>query len=211
MSTSCETTCLGCGKVYPEDYMDKGIKKCPECLDNLSPRRCTVCNEIQKVPDDFYRKWTDQYGVTKYSADCKTCRKGHKKTSRSLRLEERITDMGISGQRRKERDALVEAYRLKHLGIIADAGMLTEAEWGHTCSYFGGCAICDESHVESRFPWLTPDEGGKYTKRNTIPLCGECVKKIPGKRDPFEWLMVTSMMSEANKERMLNFLIGDDK
>lgn len=63
---------------------------------------------------------------------------------------------------------------------------MTEQEWYKACSYFGGCAFCNNSHIETRQFFIPFKEGGRYSPWNVFPMCGDCaVRIVPRTTNPF--------------------------
>lgn len=88
-------------------------------------------------------------------------------------------------KRLKEADDLVHQW----LGNPAlKFNMLTEDQWLQTVSYFRGCAICDDEHVEARTFLLPFQKGGRYAPWNMLPMCGKCARYSRRMSNPFTWL-----------------------
>jgi len=53
---------------------------------------------------------------------------------------------------------------------------MTEQEWLKNCSYFKGCAMCGEHDIQVRQYFIPRKDGGRYTKKNMIPMCPTCCR-----------------------------------
>lgn len=201
---NCVTHCINCNKEYGPMIMAIGIKYCTDCGYALTPRRCTRCHEIKPVKTGFYNRLKNM----KFETHCRTCRVDTRRDLRALRTEEKVTDMHAGGRRRLAKKAKAVEDAAKHLERIKNETTLTEAEWRGTSVYFNGCALCGETHVEARFPWRTPEEGGKYVKHNMIPLCGKCTKAVPSNKEPLHWLLHTTTVTEERVAKLYAFLLG---
>lgn len=65
---------------------------------------------------------------------------------------------------------------------------VTEEQWIEACSYFEGCAICGEEHIESRQFFVPFEEGGRYAAWNIFPMCGKCSTYARKIKNPFKWI-----------------------
>lgn len=192
------THCMSCGKQHPPEH---NKKFCSECRGWLTPRRCTRCHELKSTKEGFY----SVYNNTEFTPECKECRKKRKVEQRMLRTHGTQSELDRVPQRRQEALAIEENNYAAFKEAIKDRKFLSEAEWYETCSFFGGCALCGEPHIEVRMPWLTPDEGGGYVKYNMIPMCGSCNKKIPTTQHSFRWLYTTGILPSEAKEKLRAF------
>lgn len=89
---------------------------------------------------------------------------------------------------------------------------MTEHEWLKTCSYFNGCAICGNEHIETRQFFIQFTEGGKYTVWNIIPMCSICAKHRFMAANPFIQLkygaFVKLGINEERREKLLVHLMA---
>lgn len=91
---------------------------------------------------------------------------------------------------------------------------LTEKDWLEACSYFGGCAICGNEHIETRHFLLPFKEGGRYAAWNVFPLCLKCSVVTKNYKNPFLWLcrpisrQASKMdLTNEHKQRLIEYFI----
>lgn len=145
--------CPNCGWIHPSSFSPN---KCKKCKTPLHPSRCMTCKKLFNEPLNV-------------RGDCKKCN-----MDRVLKWRAENKD--------KERAKFLRCVKkkeTKYLNKILPFAeqpfvRLTEEEWLDTCSYFGGCAMCPETHIETRRLVLQPKHGGAYTPWNVIPCCGTC-------------------------------------
>lgn len=101
---------------------------------------------------------------------------------------------------------------LASLPTVTSTKTLTEAEWLETCRYFGGCATCGNSHVESRQYFVPFSAGGRYTVWNVFPMCADCAKHLRLISNPFIWLdrrigaKSLEGLTDERRERLIEFI-----
>jgi hypothetical protein len=89
---------------------------------------------------------------------------------------------------------------------------LSEQQWLEACSYFDGCAVCGNEHIEIRQFFVNFKHGGRYTAWNVYPMCGKCATYTRQIENPFVWLdkhLSTSYamgMTEQRAERLVSYL-----
>lgn len=100
--------------------------------------------------------------------------------------------------KRKDRYDAFMQRRLERAGAAFDEWVtdqpamkvMTEEQWLETCSYFEGCCICGDEHIETREFFVPFQEGGRYAVWNILPMCGTCGKTTRTVKNPFEWFDV---------------------
>lgn len=74
----------------------------------------------------------------------------------------------------------------KEIGTLLPSNAITEAQWYEAIKYFNGCAMCKETHVETREFFQPPKDKGMYSVINILPMCGKCSKNYRGAINPFQ-------------------------
>lgn len=163
--------CTGCGWEYPQP----GRLNCRFCNTILPIQVCKAC-KVPKQLSNFDTIFDKRNGVHYPRHQCKAC-EGRRvcANSKAKRL--------VYKQQIKE---LFNEWRT----MITDLTFvpMTEEEWIKTCRYFGGCAICGESHIEVREFFVAFKDGGRYTVWNMFPMCSTCARPLRAARNPFRWM-----------------------
>lgn len=53
---------------------------------------------------------------------------------------------------------------------------MTEDEWLKNCKHFKGCAMCGKNDIQVRQYFIPRKQGGRYTRKNMLPMCPECCR-----------------------------------
>lgn len=160
-------TCKGCGWVYP---IVTPYSTCRFCGRGFTEGICANCGEHS----------TDIIPATKLCRKCYNKRNGEYCKKRVRTTDERQKTVR---RWRAEADERFAAWIDKLSKIKTHT--LTEAEWLETCSYFKGCALCDDEHITTRGYFIRFEDGGKYNACNVIPLCDKCATEIKYQSNPF--------------------------
>jgi hypothetical protein len=145
----------------PTRYGPFADKKCPTCGVVQSPE-----NYHKRGPDKYAKGWQLRY-------QCKECEKvKHKARSYAWvnRKKETYEDMYVTW---KESTRTVPKQNL------------SEDDWHKACSFFGGCTLCSESHIETREFFQKSTDGGQYSKWNILPMCSKCSTMFRTITNPF--------------------------
>lgn len=161
--------CDSCGWVYPPSFNEP---RCRFCGTRFKERFCPDCGQL-KVPYSF---------ESPICADCARRRmreraKGREDTTVGDRVARyRAKHIAISEERYRSWLELITAAPFKPL---------TEEQWLAACRYFGGCALCNNSSIDSRSYFIPYKVGGRYTAWNILPLCEKCETDLKIIVNPF--------------------------
>ena len=160
-------TCTKCGWKFPYSYTKKKCRFCRSYLDTLYCKKCKQNKKLEEFSSGY----------------CKPC------ASRSV-IEHQKRNPEKTRKRKNEAYAKYKQMENEKMNKLLQvkAKTMTEEEWLKICEYFGGCAICEDPHIEVRSFFIPFEEGGKYTAWNMLPLCGKCSASIPRYKNPFIWL-----------------------
>ena len=174
--------CSKCGTVFPKSFV---ALKCSICGTPMEKMVCCKCKQI--LPRSYFT--TRKSGVYKGAINrrCTPCSKAMKKKWDDDNPDRKRARNTAFLERRA--DKADEDYRemLDALATIEFKPM-SEEQWLKTCSYFEGCAICGNEHIESRKFFLQFEHGGKYAVWNILPMCWDCGKHTAKLTNPFKWI-----------------------
>jgi hypothetical protein len=171
----------------PTRYGPFADKKCPTCGEVKSPE-----NYPKRGPDKYSTGWQLRY-------QCKECEKVKHK-ARSYAWVNRKKEM-YEGMYTTWKESITAAPKQN----------LSEEDWHKACSFFGGCALCGFSHIETREFFQKSTKGGQYSKYNIVPMCGKCSTMFRTIVNPF--LLYTPFKSfgitvpEDRVNKLLEYLV----
>ena len=196
-----QRTCSKCSWVFPSSYHQTA---CKFCKTRFPIQFCNTCKEW--VPTgEFHTRGTY------LQRDCKACASKIVSKWHIAHAEETaIYKKQWYLNRRAEFDAFYEEW--KSLTSSVTFKVLTEEQWLQTCSYFNGCAFCDETHIETREFLVGFQHGGRYAPWNMLPVCGNCSIRTRTAENPFIWMdkFIGSRrdISDEKRERLLEYFIS---
>lgn len=128
--------------------------------------QCHKCG-IRKPPSSFRNLNCNDYR-------CKDC-ENERSRNYNRKNREAVNEASRNSKARYNEEC-IEAFAdlISLTKTLKDYHTLTEEEWAVTCSYFDGCALCSDEHIEGRKMFLLAKDGGRYTFFNVIPVCGKC-------------------------------------
>lgn len=188
--------CSECNWEYPSSY---NSPTCKFCRGEMSPKLCSECDE--RKPLDMFYVVSSGPRKGKHLSKCIPCRES--KEQQKAMNRDKTKELDASRIATAKHDAKVRAECADLLMRLKDAlpkQSMTEAEWMEVCSHFGGCAVCGEEHIETRFFFIDIQDGGKYAKGNVLPMCGRHAKFTKRKSNPFLWL--TPRMGQGRRLKL---------
>lgn len=207
-------TCPKCKWKYDLDYY---FNKCPDCKVEFDVKRCKVCKEPK--PIDMFHLQNKKGSRDNRCRDCEN--------KRNLKYDKDNPD------KHRERTQRHRDRRRKRAGELYDEWvkttnvpfkLMSESEWLETCSYFNGCAICGEEHIETREFFIRFQDGGRYAPWNMIPMCGKCATYGCVTGNPFIWAEHSLLndksrrLTAERKDKILDYftsqlekVLGNDK
>lgn len=107
---------------------------------------------------------------------------------------------------------LDESYAAwKAVEELLPTNAITEEQWHSAIKYFNGCAMCEETHVETREFFQLPKDKGRYSVINILPMCRECSVKYRGTINPFQlyskYCTIGRKMDKAVAEKLLQYFM----
>lgn len=198
--------CPGCKWEYPWTFQGT---LCTFCKTEFAEQFCNTC-EVWKPSTEFYAR-TYPNGKTYRRKECKVCMRERKKAhDRANRDQRYARDRRFIDKRRETLKQQYDEWRER----IAKLPMkpLSEQQWLTTCSYFGGCAICGNEHIETREYFIPFVDGGTYTVWNIYPMCGNCAIKSKQINNPFakfdKYLGANTRLNMApeNRDKLVGYL-----
>lgn len=168
-----ERICSSCGNKHHKSYTGK---RCVKCKEFLSFFVCNVCGRC--LPKEEFAS---------NKPHCKACKalltklyyaENPDKYANKLSNDTEFADKQYDGVYAEWRKAIAE---------LEPISSLTESEWFEIVSFFNGCALCADSHVEKRMYFDLPSNGGKYNRFNIFPVCNECGSINRNMANPFKY------------------------
>lgn len=185
-------TCKGCGWEFPVTHK---AKQCRFCGTPIHEHICVECDELKKV-----------HYITGVCYDCAKQLKDEKRAANLWRRFERVKKTDYTSYHKsiaKYIKSLNDKYTrwLEKIDKIPKPyKFLTEEQWLETCSFFNGCALCDNEEVTTRGYFIPFKEGGRYCNWNVIPLCEQCATRMNKQPNPFK-RTCTRMNKTVNTDR----------
>lgn len=130
---------------------------------------------------------------------CKDCARGPKAERSKL----------WKANKKAQLDLSYEAW--KEVAEALPTNAITEEQWYSAIKYFNGCAMCEETHVETREFFQLPKDNGRYSIINILPMCGKCSVIYRGTINPFQlyskYFSIGRNIDKATAEKILNYFM----
>lgn len=195
-------TCKQCGWVFPGSYT---MTACKFCKTRFDVQICASCHKLTPTAEFLVRKTGRNAGyLDRNCRSCKSALNGLFPEQAAVRAKRFIEN---------KRKSLGEQYA-KWLDLSKiEFKPMTQEQWIDVCAHFGGCAICDNEHIEAREYFVPFKEGGKYAPWNMFPLCGACAPKVRITSNPFVYFDTRlngssqHCMSKDKMQRLLEYFV----
>lgn len=148
-------TCKRCGWVYPITQPGVKCRICGTPFDIVVCSRCGTFSKLEDLPN-------------KNSTQCRSCYRAIARDNKA-RLG-RVRYERFLDRKKTESELWLDKVRR----VPKNYPTLSEEQWIDVCRFFGGCARCGSSDVDTRGFFISHTNGGRYCDWNIIPLCERC-------------------------------------
>lgn len=197
---------IACGWQFPISYTRTACRFCGTLFEL---QVCADCKQL--IPTSEFKKVKTGRNAGYLDRRCRSC--NNKSANEWMKAHPEVSRAATMRHSEKRRRIAEEKLQKWLESTNLPFKPMTETEWLETCSYFGGCAICGNEHIESRQFLVGFTEGGRYSSWNIFPMCGECAKHTRRIKNPFLWLdkrVGTAHyigLTEERAEKLINYLI----